>query len=56
MPGFISVFIVLFFAVFVSIIILMVKQTKKMNQQNNTPIKQFSVEGKKISYLFKTNK
>jgi uncharacterized protein YpmB len=47
MPGFISVFIVLFFAVFVSIIILMVKQTKKMNQQNNTPIKQFSVEGKK---------
>lgn len=47
MPQFFSVFIILFFAVFISIIILMITQTKKINQQNNTPIKQFSVEGKK---------
>lgn len=47
MPGFFSVFIVLFFAVFISIIVLMITQTRKIHQQNKTPIKQFSVEGKK---------
>jgi len=56
MPQFFSVFIILFFAVFISIIILMITQSKKMHQQNNTPIKQFSVDGKKYSiYSKQTN-
>ena len=45
MPGFVSVFFILFIILFITIIIYNISIVSRVNKQNKTPIKQFRHEG-----------
>jgi len=55
MPGFVSVFFILFIILFITIIIYNISIVGRVNKQNKTPIKQFNLDGKMYKvYSIKT--